>query len=574
MDKKLSDLRSKQINKSSLKTLGSLALILIVLAIFTFFPFRIDLTEDGRYSLSPYTKELIKRIDQPIQAQLYLNGDLNPAFHRLRQATIDLIADMSKISKQKINISYVNPAAADSEEKRMANYSSLIEQGLQATEVYMRDKEGKSMRKVLFPWLSLHMGERQINIPLLKNLHDKSGEENINISIENLEFEIADALRRLTDTSVTKIAFLEGHGELDEAATYAITKSLSRYYQIDRGELQHDASVLFDYPLVIIAGPQEAFSESDKYILDQYLMYGGSILWLIDGVQYDRQQLASTGNSPVIPTDFNLEDIFFKYGIKIHPVLVRDLQAVEIPVNIAPAGENPQFDYFPWYYSPLLLTSDYHPIAKNTGEIWSEFVSYISPTAQLKDLDVDVLLASSHQSDIVNTPAIVAFSDMQHIDPSEFQASFLPIAVMLSGNFQSNYVNRMKPAEVISHLAFKAKSEYTRQIFVAGSSIIRNETSGIASDSTTLPLGYDRNADIIHGNEKFLINAIHFLAHRENLIALRAKSIKIRLLNKQLSVAKKTRLQILNLVFPIFLLLIFAGVFYYSRKVKYKTPQK
>lgn len=559
----------KQMRKNKLTHLLFLFSLLSVLAFFTFYPFRIDLTEDGRYSLSPYTIQLIKNVNRPIRFTVYLNGDLNPAFHRLRKATIDIVDDVSKYANHSVSTTYINPAQAGSEEERLQAFGDLAARGLIPTEVYMRDKDGKSIRHVIFPWIEIEVDGQKVAVPLLKNLRNKSGEENINISIENLEFELADALRRLTVKTVRKIAFLEGHGELSEAETYEITKSLSRYYQIDRGALNEDASVLNDYPLVIVAGPKTAFSEEDKYILDQYIMYGGSLLWLVDGVKYDKQQLTDKGFTPVIEADLNLQDLFFRYGIKINPVLIQDLQCINIPVNIAPQGEQAQFDWMPWHYAPLLLSSDLHPVSKNTAEILSEFVSGISMVGQPLTTKTEVLLASSRQSKIATAPAIVSLHAAEDTDPDTFNASHLPVAVMVSGNFQSNFNNRIPPSGIRTERPFKSNSDFTRQLFIAGSSIIRNETTGTASDSTCLPLGYDRATGFTHGNETFLVNAVHYLTHQEEWIQLREKSIKIRLLNQQLSLQKKTSLQIIHIALPVVCLFLFAFVFNHYRKKKY-----
>jgi ABC-2 type transport system permease protein len=574
MQKTASENPYKHMRKSKLKHFLLLFSVLSVLAFFTFYTFRIDLTEDNRYSISPYTVQLINNLNQPVHITLYMNGDLNPAFHRLRKATIDIIDDLSKHTKFAVSTTYVNPSQAGTEEERLQIFSDLAARGLTPTEVYMRDKEGKSMRKIIFPWMEIETGTRKIAVPLLKNLRDKSGEENINISIENLEFEIADALRRLTLKKVRKIAFLEGHGELSEAETYEITKSLSRYYQIDRGALNKNASVLNNYPLVIVAGPQTAFSEEDKYILDQYIMYGGSILWLIDGVKYDKQQLAEKGFTPVIEADLNLQDMFFRYGVRIQPVVIQDLQCVNTPVNIAPKGEQAQFDWMPWHYAPLLLSSDIHPVSKNTGGILSEFVSEISTIGKPKYLEKEVLLASSHQSKVTVAPAIASFHAAQDNDPNTFHSSHLPVAVMISGSFRSNFNNRIPPGDLFIERPFIPVGIHTRQLFIAGSSIIRNETTGITSDSTCLPLGYDRTTGFTYGNEQFLINAVHYLTKQEELIELREKSIKIRLLNQRISSQKRTELQIINIALPFVCLMLFAFIFNYCRKKRYTQKVK
>jgi len=547
---------------------------LAILAFFTIYTFRIDLSEDGRYSLSSQTKELIQSFDSPLTITLYLDGDLNPAFHRLRKATVDMIDDLSKQAKHRIIVTSIDPAEADSEEERLSNYTELAARGLKPSEVYMRDKAGKSIRKIIFPWVEITADNQTIAVPLLKNIRHKSGEENINLSLENLEFEITDALNRLNNKEVQKIAFLEGHGELTEAETYQITQSLSRYYQIDRGELTNDASVLNEYKVVIIAGPQIAFSETDKYIIDQYLMSGGSIVWLTDGVRLDKQQLTATGATPVIASDLNLTDMFFRYGVRINPVLIQDLQCVHMPVNIAPKGEQPQFDLMPWHYGPLLLSSDAHPVTKNIGEIKAEFVSGISLTGQQKNLEAEVLLASSHQSKITNVPSIVSLHEIEDMDESTFNTGYLPVAVMVSGNFQSNFTNRIPPENIINKPQFREQSVKTNQLFIAGGSIIRNETSGIASDSTTLPLGYDRIMDITFGNEAFLVNAVNYLAGQNSLIQLRARTFQIRLLNKNISIQKRTTLQIINVVLPLICLILFALTFNWLKKRRYSATKR
>ncbi|MDD2284372.1 MAG: gliding motility-associated ABC transporter substrate-binding protein GldG [Paludibacter sp.] len=561
-------------NKIKLTSILSGLLTLAFLVFFTIWTCRIDLTEDSRYSISDCTKELIKGFDTPLQITLYLNGDLNPAFLRLRKTTIDMIDDLSNDAKYTISINNINPSDADSEEQRLSNYALLAERGLKPSEVYMRDKDGKSIRKIIFPWIEIMTKEQTIAVPLLKNIRNKSGEENINISIENLEFEISDALSRLKNKEIRKIAFLEGHGELTEAETYQISKSLSKYFQIDRGELQNDASVLNDYQAIIIANPVNAFNEREKYILDQYIMYGGSVLWLVNGVRFDKQQLSQQGFSPVIEADLNLNDLFFRYGIRINPVLVQDMQCVYMPINIAPAGEQAQFDLVPWHFSPLLLSSDAHPITKNTGEIMAEFISTISTTEQHQELQTDVLLATSNRSKILPVPASITLNESGDSDESSFNTGYLPVAILISGIFQSNFTNRIPPKDIKNNRPFRTQSIETKQLFIAGGSIIRNETNGIASDSTTLPLGYDRIMNATFGNETFLINAINYLTNQDERIQLRAKTFKTRLLNQHISKQKRTTLQIVNVVLPLVILIFFAFIFNGYRKKTYAAKKQ
>ena len=263
--------------------------LLALVSITFFFFFRVDLTSDKRYSISEQTKKLMNGIESPLDVTVYLDGDLNPGFLHLKKSTADLLEELSAYSKKTINIRYINPSIADNAEQRQQKYTELEAKGLTATEVYERDKEGKSIQKIIFPWIEITYENKTIPVNLLKNIRGNSGEENLNISIENLEFEITDAIRRLVNKEVNKIAFIEGHGELNEAETYDISKALSRYFQIDRGKLGTDASILNDYKAIIIAKPQQPFSETDKYIIDQYIMNGGRVLWLIDGVRVAKE---------------------------------------------------------------------------------------------------------------------------------------------------------------------------------------------------------------------------------------------------------------------------------------------
>lgn len=547
-----------------------LTIFSIVIILSFFFHFRIDLTSDHRYSISDPTKRLLKKTEEPINVKIYLDGDLNSGFQRLRKSTYDMLEEMSVYTGSNFKISFENPSKAETNAEREQKYNSLEAQGMTPTAVYERDKEGKSIQKIVFPWIKLTSGNKSVNVNLLKNIKGNSGEENLNISIENLEFEIADAIRRLTNKQISKIAFIEGHGELNEAQTYDISKTLSRYFQIDRGKLETDATILNEYKAIIIAKPTLPFSESDKYIIDQYLMNGGKILWLLDGVKLAAENLSTSGISPVIPLDLNLNDLLFKYGVRIQPVLLQDVQCANVPVNIAPANAPAQFAPTPWYFAPLLLTSNLHPITKNISEVRSEFCSAIEAVGENADTKASLLLATSDNTHIFSTPSTVDLSEMPNAkDKAYFNMSFLPVSILIEGKFESNFKNRILPKEIKNSFPFLAKSISTKQIFVADGDIIRNETNGTASDSTTLPLGYDRYMQQQFGNSDFIRNSVLYLTEDENWIDLRLRTVKLRLLNKQLVNENLTTLKVISVVVPILLLVVFGVIFQYIRRRKY-----
>ncbi|MEI8085154.1 MAG: gliding motility-associated ABC transporter substrate-binding protein GldG [Paludibacter sp.] len=553
-----------------LRNLTFLICSLAIIIISYFYFFRIDLTSDKRFSVAGQTKNLMSKLDAPLEVVIYLDGDLNPSFQRLKKSTGELIDELSIYANKNIQIRYENPSLAETTEQREKKFAELNARGLIPTAVYERDKEGKSIQKVLFPWLTLSYKGKTIPISLLKNIRGNSGEENLNISIENLEFEITDGVRQLVNTEVSKIAFIEGHGELSETETFSICKSLSRYFQIDRGVLATDASILDKYKVVIIAKPTQPFSESDKYIIDQYIMNGGRVLWLIDGVRIARENLSKSGLSPAMELDLNLGDQLFRYGVRINPVILQDVQCANVPVNIAPANAAPQFESTPWYYAPLLLTSGQHPVSRNITQVRAEFCSGIDLVGDNKLVNAQLLLATSDNTHIIGTPTTIDLSETHKAnDKAYFNLSYVPVAVALEGIFQSDFTNRMRPAGLTNTLPILQQSQKTRQIVIADGDIIRNETSGIASDSTTIPLGFDRYMNQQFGNKEFVLNAVLYLADNEGWMQLRNRTLKLRLLNKKISSEDKTYWQLVNVLIPIGLLLIFGIGYQVIRKRKY-----
>ena len=533
-----------------------------------FFFFRIDLTSDKRYSISEQSKNLMAKVEEPIQITIYLDGDLNPGFQRLKNSSKEMLEELSVYSEKKPEIRFENPTLAENPEQREKKYAELEAAGFTPTAVYEHDKEGKSIQKIIFPWLEMRYKNRKVQVCLLKNIRGNSGEENLNISIENLEFEITDGIRRLINTEVNKIAYIEGHGELVEAQTYDVNKSLSRYFQIDRGVLGGNPAILKDYKVVIIARPTRPFSESDKFIIDQYIMNGGRVLWLIDGVRIARENLSTIGISPAIEQDLNLNDQLFRYGVRINPVLLQDVQCASIPVNVASAGATPQFQPMPFYFAALLLTSPEHPVTRNITEVRSEFSSGIDMVGDNKQAKYQVLLATSDNTHILGTPTNIDLSQkIKATDKNYFNVGYVPVAVAMEGNLESVFANRMVPKGLPANYQIRRLSLNTRQIVVANGDIIRNEIS--LKDSTSIPLGFDRYMNQQFGNKDFIQNAVLYLADNDGWMKLRNREMKLRLLNKQQIADERLMWQLLNVLAPLVLLLVFGISYQIIRKRKY-----
>ena len=557
----------KKISKSTYIIFVAIAALTVVSSLFFY---RIDLTTDKRYSISPQTKTLMHSVQEPVTVVVYLTGDLNPGFLRLKRATVELLDELNIYSKKQFNISYINPSDAATTEERDQKYLELEQSGMTATSVYEKDKEGKNIQKIIYPWLEISYRGKTIPVNLLKNIPGYSGEENLNISIENLEFELTDALRRLINTKVEKIAFIEGHGELSEDETLDISQSLSRYYQIDRGTIGTDAAVLNDYKAVIIAKPTLPFSEKDKFVIDQYIMRGGRVLWLVDGVRVSPESLSTGGFTPAVELDLNLSDMLFRYGVRISPVLVEDVQSVLIPVNVAAKGEKPEFQPTPWVYAPLLLTSDEHPITRNLAPVKANFASAIEMVGDDKKTERNFLLASSDNTHILQTPAEISLAAMPDLtDKNYFNRSYVPVGVVLEGEFQSDFTNRIPPKEIVNPPAIQTHSVPGRQIVIADGDIIRNETVGTGDNSKVIPLGFDRYMNQQFGNKDLITNAVLYLTDKNGWMELRSRTVALRLLNKKITATEKTKWQIINVVIPPVVLLLAGLLYQWIRRRRY-----
>lgn len=525
--------------------------------------FRIDLTSDKRHSVSQPTKQLMAGLNQEVDVTIYLDGEMNSGFLRLKRSVAELLDELSIYAPEGINYSFTNPTSLPQEEQKQL-MQLFAENGISPTTIYERNRDGKSVQRLLFPWLRISYGDKQQWVSLLKNIKGNSGEENLNISIESLEFQLTDAIRLLTQKEIQKIAFIEGHGELSDYNTWDISLALSRYFQIDRGVLGTDASVLDDYKAIIIAAPTQPFSENDKYIIDQYIMRGGRVLWLIDGVRLDENSLSTTGMSPTIPMDVNLIDMLFRYGVRVNPMIVQDQQCLLVPVNVASEGEPAHFEPMPWYFAPLLLTSPNHPVSRNLPQVTGTFVSCLDMVGENENLRRDVLLATSNATHIISAPAAINVEEIE-LTPDYFNLAYVPVAVALDGVFPSLFAHRLMPQNITNAPAKLKESVPTKQIVMASGSFISNDIQ----DGQPLPVGYDRYTQTQFGNRDFFINALLYLTDDQGWINLRNKQLKIRLINKNIATNMRLPLQLINVGLPLLFLAIFGVVFFVIRRRVY-----
>ena len=519
---------------------------------------RLDLTDDQRYSLSTATKELLNELDAPVEVTVYLAGDLNPSFQRLKNATAEMVEEMGKLrpSKSPLKGDFANPSSED-----------LSALGLTPIVIHERAHNGTTVQQTVYPYALVRYKGRRAVVSLLQNNRGMSGEENLNASIENLEYAFAEAIHQVQQTEVPKVAFLEGHGELPEQNVYDISLALSKYFQVDRGVLGSDPSVLDGYQAVVVADPQTPFSEADKYILDHYIQQGGNVLWVLNGVRFSEDVLAQSGFTPVLALDLNLTDMLFRYGVRVNPTLLQDVQCLPVPVNVSSDPQQPNLQPVPWYYAPLLLTSQASPITRNIGQVSSMFASPVDVVGGEDGIRKEVLLATSTATRLIPTPAEVDLGDLNP-DMSTFRYQYVPVAVALEGRFPSVFAHRMVPEGIelaAAGGAIGGNSEVSRQVVVASGSVIRNEIQ----QGKALPAGYDRYSGMQFANRDFLVNAVLYLTDEQGLIPLRQKTIALRLLNDRRAHEQRTQMQLFSTITPVALLAFIGLIVFLIRRYKY-----
>lgn len=564
--------------------LPTLLFIILANVLFSLANFKIDLTEDKKHSISKESKQIINNLDDVLFIKVYLDGDFPSEFKHLQAELLNLLTTFKSIAGENLDFEIINPNQTKDKKEKNNLFKQLVKNGLNPTDIEIRSTSSKSSQ-IIFPGALIYYKERKKAVNFLNNSATKKPGENINSSIENLEYEFISAIYHLTKNKTEKIAFLEGNGELTAAEVYDLTESvlqdnykLSYHYNIERfniKEFEIDSATmqadiakqilnLNKFKTLIIAKPTIAFNMLEKFIIDQYIMNGGKILWLIDGVNASIDSLQKANSFIALKNDLNLDDQLFKYGARINANLIEDLRSTQIPIVTGYSNNIPQQSYFPWPYYPLLFSERNHSISKGLDAIKCDFASSIDTIKN--SIKKTILLTSSKQSRFNPAPVKISLGILENPPSIEsFNKSELPIAVLLEGEFESVFKNRILPRQ--QSIDFKDKSKTTKMIVVSDGDIARNN---ISSNSDIYPLGYDKFIKYTYpGNKKFVMNAIHYLCDDIGLTKLKSKEIKLRLLDKEKITINKHLIQFINIILPLILLFIFMILFLHFKKTKY-----
>ena len=556
------------VTKNRLKSVGiTLFLLLVINTIGSFFFYRLDLTKDKRYTLSSTSLHIIEQVKNPLYIKVYMQGELPSEFKRLQLETRQMLEEFQGYNSN-IVFEFIDPL--EDEATSMDNIKELYRKGLTPINISVDDK-GKQSQAMVFPWAIAVYDNKEVNIPLLKNIMGASTTDKIIGSVQHLEYSIADALHKITNDKQKKIAIIKGNGELHEAYIAKFLLQTKESYHIGPFTLDSVAkqplnslTELKKYDLAIIAKPTEAFSENEKQVLDQYIVNGGKTIWLIDQVVAEMDSLYSpTGSALAFPRDLNLNDFFFKYGVRIYPDLVKDEQGSPIKLATGEQGSATQYQEFNWKFAPQVYSQSNHPIVKNLGGIKFDFANAIDT---LKNgIKKTVLLQSSPYSKRIGTPTEINLNSVnEETSPADYlNKGNIPLAVLLEGKFYSMFENRILAFDQNN---FQAKGKTSKMIVISDGDIIKNQ---LDKNGMPVELGYDQRSDNLYDNKDLLMNCVNYLLDDTGLINIRSKDLDLPLLDKEKVYENYTNIQLLTIGLPIVILAVFSLLFTFLRKRKY-----
>jgi ABC-2 type transport system permease protein len=541
---------------------GVVALVLMNLLVSHYF-FRLDLTEEKRYSIKPQTKEILNTLEDEVYVEIFLSGDLNAGFTRFQKAIQETLEEFRIYSHNKIKYRVTDPGVALSDKARQEFMADLAARGIQPTNV-IDNKNGQRVEKIIFPGVVISYGGRERGVMLLKGNKAATPEEEINQSIEGIEYEVASAIHQLTNEERKRVGLVTGHGELDSVHVASLKSALREAYDVGRVRLDERQS-LQNIDVLVIAKPTSVFSTLDKFALDQYIMQGGKVMFLIDRLNASMDS-ASSENYFALPYDLGLDDQLFKYGVRINPDLVLDRTCGLYPIITGQVGGKPQVQLMEWPFFPLLNRYATHPVTRNLDAVVTRFVSSVD-TVKAAGIRKTSLMTTSPYSRTFTAPVKVSVNELRkNVRPEDFAQGDIAVGYLLEGKFTSLYKNRLLPNGAPEQ-GFKADGESTKLVVIGDGDLARNDINPRTRQIQAL--GFDPFTNQTFANRDFLVNVVTYLAEDDGLIQARNKRVTIRPLDKTKVTAERTRWQIINLVVPVSLLIAYGVFRAYWRKKKF-----
>lgn len=544
------------------------AAILLLLNFLGSFLFkRFDLTSEKRYTLSASTKKLLRELDDVVYIKVYLQGNFNPSFTRLRNETKEILDEYRAYSDDKIEYEFVNPLDNPNKEEVENIEKQLFQKGIMPEQVIDRSSQ-KVSETYIWPGAIVTYKGKESVWQIYKKQVGYQQEQSINNSVQELEYGLSNSIRKNQVIRKPEVVFIEGHGELDTIYAADFMTSLTEYYNVSRVKMNNKLYSLKGADAIVIAQPDSAFTDKEIYLIDQFIMHGGKALFLVDPVFIDRDTLNTKGYTLGFKNELNLDELLFRYGVRLNPVMVQDLQCARVPINVGFKKGQPDFQPFPWMYYPLILPVSNHPIVKNLDLIRTEFIGTLD-TVFARNVRKTILLQTSKYTKTQPTPTRINVGMIRYRpDERQYNNSFQNLACLLEGTFESVYKNRI-PSAFMQDSAFDvmSQSKPTRVIVVADGDVAKNEYQ--RSSGRVMPVGFDSYMNEQFANRTFLLNCMNYLLDDQGLLQLRSREVKLRLLDKKKIAQQTTKWKVVNVGFPLAAIFLFALIQFYIRTKKY-----
>jgi ABC-2 type transport system permease protein len=586
MKKSTSNIRKARYKKSALISLISGILILLAVNIISsFLYFRIDLTQDKRHTLSPATIHILKNLQDKIYIKVYLKGEMYPADYKLFANKVrETLEEMKTYSSSNIIFEFIDPVEGKSRQEIAEIFGEFNHKGLRPIPISKESSAGFSTQYIVPGAILSYRGKEY---PTTLVVSDPSGNDYwMTYSSQELEYNIMAAIRNLTQKQRPKVAFLQGHGELDFLTTSWVEFQLTRFYSVEQVVLNEKINSLREiaiedsilqtvkplgnkYDVIVVAHPILPFSDIDKFLLDQHVMRGGKILWLIDETSASLDSLQNSREmlSNILP--LRLNDLFFKYGVRLNINILQDLSCRPLPFPMGMIGDQPQYKLMPFPYCLNITNFSTHPITRTIKQVKMDFAGSIDFVGS-QNLQKTILMTTSAQTKTVPSPSIVSLNvALSKPNIQEFSYKYLPVAVLIEGNFESAF-DGILPAEfdTIKEFGFAKKSPVTRQIFVSDGDIIRNFID--YKRNQPYPAGYDIYTGTQYDNTEFLVNCVNYLCADDDLLSIRAKNFKIGSLDKTKVLSKASFYAVVNIAIPLIIIILIGIILNLVRRRKYR----
>ncbi|WP_375560936.1 gliding motility-associated ABC transporter substrate-binding protein GldG [Bernardetia sp. OM2101] len=545
--------------------------------------FRLDLTSEKRYTITESSKTILKNLEEPVYIEIYLEGELNSSFKRLQKSVKETLQEFSMYAGKNIQFTFINPEQFSSNpEEQSRYYKQLANRGIQPTTVF-ETVQGKKVQKLIFPSAIVSYKNKEKPVLLLKGNRTASPQEQLNQSIENIEYELISAIQKLSKKQKSSVAFIEGHGELSNDRLISLTQTLSENYIVERLNLnenltnsfksdnktqnstQNPIQDLSQYDAIVIAKPTLSYTDNDRYQLDQYLMNGGKLLFFIDQVQMNLDSIAQ-GGTYAFAYNLGLNEMIFRYGVRVNQNLLQDTQSGQILVNVGQMGNKANIQPIPFPYYATTASFSTHPITKNMDALMFKFVSTLD-SVKADGIIQTPLVFSSQYARIKKVPTLISLDELKlDLNPKLYQTSNLPVAYLLEGEFTSAFKGRFPPSG-FSEKDFIQKGNDSKVLVVGDGDLLSNDFD--RRTRQPLPIGYDEISKNTYSNQEFFLNTLSYMLDEGGIITSRTKDFEIRPLDTFKVQEEKSYWQFLNLVVPNVIILVFGLGWYFWRKKKY-----